>query len=386
MKIKLSSNNVVHYLIAAGILQETNVESIKFYPKPSNNFIFLTLDLPNGNRLIVKQDCFYQDDDIKNRIRRELQFHDTLQSCPDLCFTPSLNLEILYVDNSNAILIYQYPKGYLNLVNFYKSQKNFPMAISRWVGVTLGTLHRETLNSRNCYDFMNETIEGKYFYQFPYPGHLLDKPSLESLVEEFPLEGFPFMAVYQRSESLRTAVTELVAKHNHYCLTHNKIRLDNILVPINLEILLSKVEPSDESIIKIVNWETCSWGDPAFDLGTVIAGYLLLWLNSIIVHPAINLEQSLRLATVPLELIQPSVVTLTRSYISSFPKILEEYPDFINQIIRFTGLALIYEIIERLQSFKTFNNQCIYILHLAKTLLCRPEESFKSVFGIKNLE
>jgi hypothetical protein len=40
MKIKLSSNNVVHYLIAAGILQETNVESIKVYPKPSNNFIF----------------------------------------------------------------------------------------------------------------------------------------------------------------------------------------------------------------------------------------------------------------------------------------------------------------------------------------------------------
>jgi hypothetical protein len=118
----------------------------------------------------------------------------------------------------------------------------------------------------------------------------------------------------------------------------------------------------------------------------VIAGYLLLWLNSIIVHPAINLDQSLRLATVPLELIQPSVVTLTRSYISSFPKILEEYPDFINQIIRFTGLALIYEIIERLQSFKTFNNQCICILQLAKTLLCRPEESFKSVFGIKNFE
>ncbi|MEH2081620.1 MAG: aminoglycoside phosphotransferase family protein [Nostoc sp.] len=353
--------------------------------KGKNNLIFLTVKLPSGRQFFIKQDYHYHNSNISNRVKNEWQFQRFLRNCHDLHFASSLNLEIIHFDEGNSILIYECQKDLIDVQSYYISQKAFPTGIAELMGTSLAYLHRETFISKNCYDFMNKIIEGKSCYQFPYPGHLLDRVAIETLIEEFLPQGFRFLTFYQSSESLRAAVTEVVATYHHCCLTHNNLQLNNILIPIYSEKLLFQAEQSNKTIIKLINWDNCSWGDPAFDLGTAIAGYLLLWLNSLIIHPAILLEQSLQLATIPLEAIQPSIIALTRSYIISFPQVLEECPDFLKRVVQFTGLALIYKIIAMIQSFQDFNNQGICILQLAKTLLCRPEESFKSVFGMTEL-
>ncbi|NEO66882.1 MAG: hypothetical protein F6J98_43585 [Moorea sp. SIO4G2] len=138
----------------------------------------------------------------------------------------------------------------------------------------------------------------------------------------------------------------------------------------------------EKSIIKIINWENCSWGDPAFDLGRVISSYLLFWLNSIIVHPAIELDKSLELATIPLEVVQPSIIALTRAYISNFPALLEDYSDFIKRVVQFAGLGLIFHILEMIESFKGFNNKSICKLQIAKKLLCNPEKLSNLIWEI----
>jgi hypothetical protein len=157
------------------------------------------------------------------------------------------------------------------------------------------------------------------------------------------------------------------------------------LIPKQWETLLSETEYSDESLIKLIDWEECSWGDPACDLGTAIAGYLLLWLSSITVYPDIKFEKSLQLATIPLEVVHPSIVTITRAYISTYPKVLEDHPDFLKRVIQFAGLGLIYQILARIQSHKEFNNQGLCMLQVAKSLLCQPDKSFISVFGLTEL-
>lgn len=383
--MKLSSNNLFHYLLAVGICQEHDRELIKINFKPSkgrNNLIYLTIRLPSNHQLFIKQERHYHSSDNNNQIKKEWQFQRFLRNSHDLDYTSFSNLEITHFDEINSILIYKCLNNFIDIENYYITQKKNLTRIAELIGITLMYLHRQTLNSWNCYKFMNEVVDGKSRYQFPYPEYLLDKVTIESLAEYFIPQGNSFLALYQHSESLRVAVTELVAARHHCCLTHNNLQLNNILIPRHWEKLLSQAEQSNKSIIKLINWENCSWGDPAFDLGTAIASYLLLWLNSSIMHPAIPLEKSLQLATIPLEVIQPSIVALTSSYISGFPKVLEERPDFLKKIIQFTGLALIYKIIELIQSFQSFNNQGISTLQLAKSLLCRPEESFKSVFGM----
>jgi hypothetical protein len=95
----------------------------------------------------------------------------------------------------------------------------------------------------------------------------------------------------------------------------------------------------------------------------------------------ISIEESLRLAAIPLHLIQPSIAELVAGYLNSFPGILERRPNFLQLVVQFTGFSLITSIQAKLQHEKTFGNSGIAILQLAKTLLCRPQTSLGTIFG-----
>jgi thiamine kinase-like enzyme len=131
----------------------------------------------------------------------------------------------------------------------------------------------------------------------------------------------------------------------------------------------------------LIDWERSTWGDPAFDLGTLISSYLQLWLGRLIISSSLSIEESLRLAITPLESLQPSIAALTQAYLQTFPEILEHRPDFIIRIVQFSGLALIQQIQAMIQYQKSFGNTGIAMLQVAKTLLGRPEASIPTVFG-----
>ncbi|NEP99593.1 hypothetical protein, partial [Moorena sp. SIO3F7] len=387
--IKLSSNNLFSYLITSKLLQQQELVFAKIYPQCStagrDNFISLTVNIPKLGQIFVKQ-LHHSAEVIKNKIKNELLFYEFLASCSNLIDLSSLLLELLYFDKINSIVIYQCPENYLNLESHYIENKGFSTKISELMGNTLANLHRETLNSQECYHFMNQTIEGELCYQFPYPDYLLDRLYPEAWLQEIHFQGNGFIATYQGSKTLIMAVKELVTNHHHRCITHNNLQFNNIYISQYWLDNLEQAHNFNKSIIRLSNWEKCSWGDPAFDLGTVIAGYLLLWLESIIIHPDIKLEQSLHLALVPLESLQPSLVVFIRSYLGKYPEIIQEVPDLLRRVVQFTGLALIYKVIAIIQSFYGFDARCHAILKVARKLLCSPETSFRSVFGIKESE
>jgi hypothetical protein len=136
----------------------------------------------------------------------------------------------------------------------------------------------------------------------------------------------------------------------------------------------------------LIDWEACSWGDPAFDLGTLLASYLRIWLSSLIVDPTLELAESLSLAMIPLEEIQPSILALIRAYLDAFPMILEYHQDFIVRVIKFAGLALIQQIQNRIECQKSFDNSNLCMLEVAKSLLTMPEQSVLTIFGISAAE
>ncbi|MHC5831379.1 MAG: aminoglycoside phosphotransferase family protein, partial [Nostoc sp.] len=103
---------------------------------------------------------------------------------------------------------------------------------------------------------------------------------------------------------------------------------------------------------------------------------------SLVVDPTIELEESLHLALTPLEILQPSIIALIRSYITAFPMILSYRSDFILRVIQFAGLALIHQIQEMITYRKYFNNAEICMLEVAKSLLTMPEQAVLTIFGI----
>lgn len=186
------------------------------------------------------------------------------------------------------------------------------------------------------------------------------------------------------------ALAELADNVVPCCLTHNDLKLNNILVkqllvdPNWQQLVVRDNQDSKNhhsNIIRLIDWERCTWGDPAFDLGMLIGSYIQLWLSSLVISKSLSLEESLTLAMIPMEKLQPSIAKLTLVYLQTFPEILEHRVDFLLRVMQFIGFSLIQAIQAMIQYQKSFGNSGIAMLQVAKSLLCRPEESMPTIFG-----
>ncbi len=379
MLLSLSSQNVIQYLQEAGLFSlEDGTAVVEELTQNSHNLNLLVTISANNQKLLVKQEGTTSNNEIPQEFFHEWLLQQLIQSFPVLANIPAIAPLVLHFDQENSILVRQYLQEYVELADFYHQNEAFPEAIATAVGTSLATLHRSTFDCREYREFMATAPEGQFRYQFYNPAQGIGSLGPE-IFADVPGDGLKFYALYQRYESLEAAIAQLAYEWHPCCLTHNDLKLENILVH-------SRWKRLDDCLVRLIDWEAASWGDPAFDLGTLLASYLGIWLDSILVDYTIEMEESVNLALTPLEVIQPSILALIRAYLHSFGMILEYRRDFILRVVQFTGLALIHQLQDRINRHKYLDKLGIYILEFAKNLLIMPQESVIKIFGISELE
>jgi thiamine kinase-like enzyme len=380
MVLSLSSHNVIQYLQDAGLCSSEDDASDKSeLPAISKNNFNLLVTFADNRQLLLKQERNVNNNDgAPHELFQEWLFHQLLQQFPVLGNISAIAPLVVHFDEENSILVRNYLSEYLELAKLYHNNEIFPQQICSAIGTTLAGLHRATYNRREYKDFMATAPQGEFRYGFYNPAQGVGSIGPE-IFGTVPTDALKFYALYQQYESLSSAIADLAYDWNPCCLTHNDLKLNKILVH-------SRWEQLDNCLVRLIDWEACSWGDPAFDLGTLLASYLGIWLNSLVVDPTIELEESLHLALTPLEILQPSLIALIRAYINAFPMILEYRSDFLLRVIQFAGLALIHQIQHVISSRKYFNNAEICILQVAKSLLTMPEQAVLTIFGISESE
>ena len=379
MLSSLSSQNVIRYLLNAGLCSAEDGAAYKFVlPENSQKNRNLLVILADNRQLLIKQEHKINNDLSSHELFNEWLFHQLLQKFPVIGNIGAIASSLLHFDEENSILVQSYLSEYVELGKFYQHSSIFPTEIASAIGATLAGLHRATFNKREYRDFMSTAPAGQFRYNFYNPAQGI--PSINpDTFGIIPTEALEFHRLYQRYESLESAIADLAYEWKPSCLTHNDLHLSNILVH-------SRWEQLDNCLIKLIDWEACGWGDPAFDLGTLLASYLRIWLSSLIVDPTLELEESLNLAMIPLEELQPSILALIRAYLDAFPMILEYHQDFIVRVVKFAGLALIQQIQHRIECQKSFDNSNLCMLEVAKSLLTMPEQSVLTIFGISASE
>jgi thiamine kinase-like enzyme len=258
-------------------------------------------------------------------------------------------------------------------MDFYTKENSFNSEIAAAIGTMIATVHSETFNRQEYQDFFSKNRENSANDQVTSLIRGLERisPEIFGLV---PADGLKFFALYQRYDSLGQASAQLASAFTPSCLTHNDLKLNNILLQNNWE-------QASNPIVRLIDWERSAWGDPAFDLGTVIGSYVQIWLGSLVISNSLSIDESLRLAITPLDKLQPSIFRLIQAYFHTFPEISEHRPDFLQRVVQFAGFALIQQIQAMIQYQKSFGNTGIAMLQVAKTLLCRPEQSMPTIFG-----
>lgn len=381
MTFLLSSQNVAEYLVEQALCTQEEQALSHIELKFAKNFNLL-LSLPTGRRLLVKQERLNQNGKTVGEFFNEWRVQELLTKFPELSHTRHLFPEGVHFNENDSVVVFNYLDDYRDLADFYAKEKVFPTEIAGSLGTSLAIIHRSTWERQEYRDFFAQNREVVTTDQSPNFVRGLGRvgPEVFGLV---PADALKFFSLYQRYDSLEQAIAELANAFTPCCLTHNDLKLNNILLHNDWEQALVKTELS--STIRLIDWERCTWGDPAFDLGTIIASYLQIWLTSLVVSQSIEIEVALRLAMTPLEKLQPSIAALTSAYCEHFPEILQR-PRFLQQVVQFSGLALIHQIQATLQYLRFFGNTGICMLQVAKSLLCRPEKSIPTVFGTTETE
>ncbi|MBD2505875.1 phosphotransferase [Nostoc muscorum FACHB-395] len=373
----LSSQNAFDYLVLQGLCTQDEKSLSKIELKPAKNFNLL-ISLPDERKLLIKQEPYKREGRTAGEFFKEWRVHNFLQTFPELTDIRSYFSEAVHFDPENSIFVFNYLTNYRDLMDFYveKNLNLFPVEIARVVGTTLASVHRLSIDRQDYQEFFQIFSQGT-----PNLNLGIDRVT-PAVFGKLPTDGLKFLSLYQRYDSLGQAIAELSNAFTPCCLTHNDLKLNNILLSLSWEEPAFDESSSDDSLIRLIDWERGAWGDPASDLGTLIASYLQLWLHSMITSKTMAIQESLRLATTPLHLLQPSIRELVIAYFSVFPEIIEHRPDFLQRVMQFCGFALIKSIQAKLQHEKTFGNKGICILQVAKSLLCRPEASIPTIFGV----
>ncbi|WP_392530473.1 phosphotransferase family protein [Nostoc sp. C117] len=385
MVLSLSSHNVIQYLQDVGLYNSGDgISDESDLPGNSKKNFNLLVTLADNRKLLVKQERNINSEGLPHELFKEWLFHQLLQQFPVLGNVSAMPTAVNYAplvvhfDEENSILVRNYLSEYVELATIYHNNEIFPQEIASAIGTTLAALHRATFQCREYKDFMATAPQGEFRYGFYNPAQGIGSISPE-IFGNVPTDALKFYVLYQQYESLESAIADLAYEWEPCCLTHNDLNLSNILVH-------SRWQQLDNCLVRLIDWEACAWGDPAFDLGTLLASYLGIWLKSLVVDPTIELEESLHLALTPLEILQPSIIALIRSYLNAFPMILEYRSDFIRRVVQFTGLALIHQIQDVITCRKYFSNADICMLQIAKTLLTIPEQAVRTIFGISESE
>lgn len=379
MPFLLSYQNVFDYLIPLGLCNEAERSLSNIELKPAKNFNLL-LTLSEGKQLLVKQERHNREGKAAGEFVQEWQIHEFLQQNPELSYVRPLISEVVHFDAENSIIIFNYLNQYRDVADFYAKENIFPTAVATKIGTILGSIHRVSLERPEYRQFF-ENSEDASRQEGGKLNQRIDRLTPE-IFGTVPADGLKFFALYQRYDSLGQAIAELGSSYTPCCLTHNDMKLNNILLSLNWEDVNLNSSSSNQSMIRLIDWERCSWGDPANDLGSLLASYLQLWLYSVVVGKGMEIEESLRLATTPLQSLRPSLAALVQAYLAEFPQVLQHRPDFLRRVVQFCGLGLIQSIQATLQHEKTFGNPGISMLQVAKSLLCRPEPSIPTIFGM----
>jgi Phosphotransferase enzyme family len=373
MPIILDTDNVFDYLAQLDYCTVADRQTSQMTVISAKNFN-LAIAFADGKSLLVKQELYNPQGETLGEFWSAWQIQRLVREFPEFGNQISDFLpELLHFDPDSSILIVNFRTDYRDLYGYYAQERHFPIEVARSIGRLLGTIHSQTFD-RSEYQ---ELLADRSAKVATFDGlKIIDRMSriTPQVFRKLPQDCLQFYKLYQRFPTLSQAILELRNSVRPSCLVHNDLKINNILLALNWE------QP-DSKIISLIDWERANWGDPAFDLGCILGSYLELWLEGLVISSTLSINESLQLATTPLELLQPSLFSLVQTYLDRFPAILAARPDFLDRSIQFAGLSLIIRLETMVEDDRTFGNQGIIILQVAKQLLCVPQAAMNTLFG-----
>jgi serine/threonine protein kinase len=254
MTIILDTQNVFEYLMALNYCSLADVAASQITIISAKNFNLL-IRFGDGKNLLVKQEVSNDRGETKGEFFSAWRMQELVEHFPNFGGEIGDSLpELLHFDPDNSILIVKYLVDYDDLTNSYTKEGQFPIAIAKSIGQLLATIHGQTFQRVEYYDFlMNSPLSaGASASAIDIIRRLTW--ITPDIFQVMPQECLQFFKLYQRFPSLAQAIDDLGRSITPCCLVHNDLKINNILIDLEWE-------QSPSKIVKLIDWERASWGD-----------------------------------------------------------------------------------------------------------------------------
>lgn len=405
----LDPSTVLGHLIHRGLCDSTdrllNVESLS--SKNLNLLVTLRRSMdqarPATARYLVKQSPFKEPSTSGDGFRLEWNLYQWVRSHQELSSLWAWLPDPVDHDPESGILVFRFLEHYLDLGKTYARTQVFPTHLAAALGASVAAVHQATFllggpftsidPNRKANGNGNGAVHSSEVYEPPdLCGELEDLTP--AIFRHVSRDALKFYILYQRAPEISDAILALENSYQACCLIHHDLKLANVLLHRQWSEWRPQcwpAQPADlalqgnNGVVRLIDWEQWRWGDPAYDLGALVAEYLRLWLKSSPISKDLDPATALQLAGIPLETLQPSIRCLMAAYVAQFPSILSQFPDFSERVLRFAGLALLKAIQDRLHYKEPFGNLEISMMQVGRTLLCHPEAAQTTIIGGKDL-
>lgn len=407
MVYRLDTSTVLGHLIHRGLCDSTDrlLSVASLSSKNLNLLVTLSRSMdqasPVTTRYLVKQSPFKEVGTSGDGFRQEWKLYQWIRSHQELSSLWAWLPDPVDHDPHSGVLVFRFLDHYLDLGKAYARTRVFPTNLAAALGASVAAVHQATFRREGAFTSIDPNRNGNDNGNGNGAGHAsgVDQPpdlcgELEDLTPDIfrkvPRDGLKFYILYQRAPEISDAILALENSYQACCVIHHDLKLANVLLhrqwsewrppywpaqPADL------VLQGNEGIVRLIDWEQWRWGDPAYDLGALVAEYLRLWLKSSPISKDLDPATALQLAAIPLEALQPSMRNLIAAYVAQFPSILSQFPDFSERVLRFAGLGLLKAIQDRLHYKEPFGNLEISMMQVGRTLLCHPEAALSTIIG-----
>ena len=348
----LEQSDIAHYLLSLGLVKPRDVveEDLTVVDASRRNSVFLA-STRAGPTYVVKQASPRTATTLAHEaaVLRALERSELAGTVP----------AVVYHEPEEARLVLRTPARARDWTEQHGTGR-FPRAPARILGRVLAMLHRLPTDRV-------EELPADFDRMW---GLTLPEPSRELLLG-LSVGAQDLVGRLQASGAMCARLNELRQSNSDRAIVHGDLRWDNCLA-------VAAPGAWRRTRLLIVDWELAGPGATGFDVGTVLAEYMRIWVGSIpIVEPS-NPGRLVAHARHPLRHMQPAIHAFWAAYRHACPD-----EPALRGVIELAAVRLLQTAVERAQGMPTATAHVITLLQLADNMLRDPEDAAVRLLGLR---
>ena len=355
----MRATDIVRYLVDASLMDSAHAlhPDFEVVAAPRRNNNFLVLD-PGGDDLMVKQAV--SEDRAVTLAREAMAYRAFEDDGTPTAWRPRFH----HYGETEGVLVLALVPATSTLRQRIVASGKVSRIVAEVLGRTLAQVHAQPPHPRRGQPSPASSTGPPWIL-------FLDCPDASAL-ESSSGAALEMMRIFQSSNDACRVLREHRLGWRSDLFVHGDLRWENCLV----------TSGRGRPTICLVDWELSGAGDPAWDLGCLLAGYLRLWLDSVPILSDTAIEPALASARFPLSGIQPATASLWAAYVGQRQDTQETASALALRATAFAGAALLQSVYEEAQTSALFSPHLAYRLQLACNVMARPPEAAVHLLGL----